>query len=854
LTATEGATARTDPGPWRMPLSQETYDRSPLTAEEFAALAVCAQPGRLHQISPAYRQARASLMRLDRPLADVFFLRHTAGSTSSLSSAQVIMRREMYRRGTAFWDWTVEEWAATIGADAVAFRVRHQTGDTRPVFWDAAYLFGGISDLRTIGLSRMAADTASVIFGATLMAQQTDRVLATLVGHAGIGYAEKGLGQKMRQILSMVLLLQRSPYLEDITEAVIAAEEADQRGRHVPMTKLRLALQRLGVLETGTVPVPVRAVDPDATGVDPAWYGWCMAWYGHSGRRVPGVRVEHLRRLLVVGRWLCDQAPEVCTPEQWTETLARRFRSDCARWTAGQYASPAGREVLAGQGRLGYPLGPAAVKHYLVALRVFFSDLARRPHAPNGQPARTLRLDFDPLDALAEPEDIARQLDAASPRDVDERIWSKLVVAAATLSEDDLSAGALYPLSFYRAMALLWVSAARRPNELCRLRVGCVRREADPGMLDEDGQSLLNSLPLIETLREHDATGGGDLPPLCSLLVPSGKSSGPAWVWIPAYVAAAVDRWAAERPANQEPLYDTRDNQFVDYLFCFKNRRVGGTFLNNVLIPRLCRKAGVPREDAIGPITGHRGRSSRLTQLRRCGMGLDDLADYALHKNTATIRRYARQSPIQLHHRLRAADDVSRILEGVVDLQAAGRGQQPVRWLIGYDADEQPAYCANAAFQTCPHRLDCLRCGMFIGGEKARLLQESESSLRITAAVPMTPIERCINAGDEAGARICREALQGVPAPDPPSLEAVFNPAGLTTAYLERLAQEGTWQALEILRQALAAQEAQLAGLEERKTGRSALVGAKRRVVEHIRVLERTCAGQVTVQQRKQTG
>src|SRR5947209_19234032 len=99
--------------------------------------------------------------------------------------------------------------------------------------------------------------------------------------------------------------------------------------------------------------------------------------------------------------------------------------------------------------------------------------------------------------------------------------------------------------------------------------------------------------------------------------------------------------------------------------------RVGWRFINSSLIPLLCAKAGVEIEDAKGRITGHRGRSTRLTLLRSRGVSLDDLAEYAGHANTKTIRRYARQNPLQLHRIIRDADDVSRIIEGVVDLEAA---------------------------------------------------------------------------------------------------------------------------------------------------------------------------------------
>ena len=86
-------------------------------------------------------------------------------------------------------------------------------------------------------------------------------------------------------------------------------------------------------------------------------------------------------------------------------------------------------------------------------------------------------------------------------------------------------------------------------------------------------------------------------------------------------------------------------------------------------------------------------------------------------------------------------NDVSRIIDGVVDLEAAAQGIAALRWFIGYDADGEPMYCANQAYHTCPHRLDCVHCGMFIGGEKARILHEGEATLPVTSKVPMTPME-----------------------------------------------------------------------------------------------------------------
>lgn len=246
-------------------------------------------------------------------------------------------------------------------------------------------------------------------------------------------------------------------------------------------------------------------------------------------------------------------------------------------------------------------------------------------------------------------------------------------------------------------------------------------------------------------------------------------------------------------------------------------------------------------EDAKGRITGHRGRSTRLTLLRSRGVSLDDLAEYAGHANTQTIRRYARQNPLQLHRIIRDADDVSRIIEGVVDLEAAAQGIAALRWFIGYDADGEPMYCANQAYHTCPHRLDCVHCGMFIGGEKARLLHEGEATLPVTSKVPMTPIEKYVVNGDQAGAEACRVALRQVPAPETPDPTLIFNPEGLSNTELEKLARLGTREALDKLQQALTAHQARLVEVQQVKTGRSALVGAQKKRISLLEALIVDC-------------
>jgi integrase len=635
----------------------------------------------------------------------------------------------------------------------------------------------------------------------------------------------------------MLFLLNRSPYLEDLTEELVNEVGTGNRSRQWSQRKVMNGLYDLGLLvpkEEEKLKGPTLF---DQEGMAPEWFAWCMAWYERAVDLALLVRQGYVNRILAVGRWLQERFPEIREPSQWTEDLALCFRSEVCSWIAGQYVSEEGRRRLSIKGMLGHPMRSYGIAHYLTSMRRYLTDLTKRPYAVNGAPAHRISLDFVPREVLTTPSPIRKALDAASPRDIAMQVWAKLAIAAATLSANDLPRTTRYPLSFYRALALVWVTSARRPNEITRLRLDCLREEWAPDMLDEDGQPV-EQVTLDQPPGQSQANEAENKTvKLFYLHIPAGKNRGPFWIWIPDYVAAAINDWKRERPKSQRKLFDPKEREEVDYLFCYQDLRVGTGFINEALIPTLCARAGVDQQDATGKITGHRGRSTRLTLLRRRGVSLEDLAEYAGHTNTRTIRRYARQHPLQLHRIIRDADDVSRIIEGVVDVQAAVQGIPALRWFIGYDADGEPMYCGNQLYITCPHRLDCERCGMFIGGEKAKLLHESENTLPITSKVPMTPIEQCIVSGDQIGEAAYRAALQQVPAPEAPDIHLIFNPEGLSYEELKRLALLGTPEALDKLHQALEAHEKRLEEIKQYKTGRSALVGAQRKRINFIQEL-----------------
>jgi integrase len=647
------------------------------------------------------------------------------------------------------------------------------------------------------------------------------------------GYASGHSSIKQRhQALAFLLLLHRSPWLDDLCWAALehAAAMASTRAASIILGKLAKALVGLGILapqadaDAPTDPFPLGPSD----GVPDEWYAWYRAWRTIGSRGLaPRVARNYGGYILYAGRWLARRHPDVGSPEQWTEELALAMRTAVLDETNDVFISEAGRRDLQRRGQHGRQLSYAAISQFLAALRRFFRDLQTKAHAVGNGPARRIPRRFDPREALATPEHVEKALAGSEPRDIALAVWQRLAIQAARLTPADLGPTPWWPFSAVQAMALLWVSTARRPNELLRLRVDCVRTQWEPEMRDEAGDRL----PLgAEVVGEEHGTK------VSYLHIPSSKYGGPGWIWIPKYTAEAIARWQAERGQLRSALFDQKDREFAQLLFVHRGKGMGVTFLNRRLIPLLCDKAGVAPRDAEGSYTAHRGRSARISMLHACGLELEDLAAYAIHKNTQTIQKYARRNPIHLHRRVARADTLSTVIEGLYDPEAAAQGAPSVRWFLGYDADGAPQFCGLPAHHTCPHRMDCSRCGLFIGGERARLVHDDPNLLRVTAEIPMTEAQRLLNEGQREAAARALAAAKAVPPPVPPSVAFLTNPAGLSDARLKELADLGSEDAHAQLR--LVAEDLFATLAEQRgKDGRNAAVSALRKRLAFVQAL-----------------
>ncbi|MFD8813552.1 hypothetical protein ACFV23_19175, partial [Streptomyces sp. NPDC059627] len=239
--------------------------------------------------------------------------------------------------------------------------------------------------------------------------------------------------------------------------------------------------------------------------------------------------------------------------------------------------------------RIGKPLEASTKATQLTALRTFFRDCQEWEWLPRR---------FDPQRALATPRSIAALL-GPDPRVIADEIWAKLLWAGLNLETADLPqnrAGLFYPPELVRAVTLTWLFSGRRSDEIARLRLGCIRWQHDGTAIAGDSQQVL----------ARDA--------VCLLDVPTHKTGTAFSKPVDPILGQAIDAWQVVRPF-QPRFVDRRTAEQVDLLFAFRARRISPAYINNTVIPMLCRKAGVPAADVRGNIPSHRARPTIASQL-----------------------------------------------------------------------------------------------------------------------------------------------------------------------------------------------------------------------------------------------
>lgn len=304
-----------------------------------------------------------------------------------------------------------------------------------------------------------------------------------------------------------------------------------------------------------------------------------------------------------------------------------------------------------------------------------------------------------------------------------------------------------------RALAILWLFAGLRSDELIRLRVGCVRFHAVVG---------------------GDGAADTSAPPVCLLEVPVHKTGSAFTKPVDPLVGEAVVAWEAERPA-QPDLLDPKTGARVPFLFCYRAKRLSRAYLNHSLIPALCAKAGVPRSDARGRISSHRARSTIASQLfnAREPMSLFELQAWLGHRSPASTQSYVAITPTRLASAYADAGYFARNLRTIavlIDrdaiLEGSAASGEPWQYF-----DLGHGYCTYNFFDQCPHRMACARCDFYLpkGTTRTQLLEGKAHLQRMLATIPLTEEERAaVEDGAEALKRLL-ERLVDVPTPAGPT-------------------------------------------------------------------------------------
>lgn len=716
------------------------FNRSPaLSADEHRALIALDWDLRRRRGYASHRPEWASVARLVVPLdaarlalRDLPDTRHHR--RTALDAVGLVLHR-CAESGSAFWGWSTEDWAGLIGRDRAAFENPWPgwlDPSVRSCVAAYAYLLGNFDAFHQLGsFNRFALIWR--VFGRAAVERAIDEVAGTL---NRLGY-RSGLDDPMiRTTVCELLLRNRSPHLQDLTDDALARLGADAGfatwagGR---LYAVHRALAELGVATPPAIPAYGRSMPVE--GVPAAWLDVVDRWFA-TATQTPEVRLEYRSILTKTGRWMAREQPGVEAPGDWTRATCAAFVARIDRMTVGDFAQ---RRVGLDR-RAGQPLAATSKATYLSVVRAFFRDC----HEWGWCPPR-----FDPSTALATPRAI-RALMFPKPRVIADDLWAKLLWAGLNLTAEDVAARGIvaYPVELVRALAITWLFAAQRSDEIVRLRVGCVRWQpdaADPAA-----------------------------PPVCLLDVPVHKTGAAFTKPVDPLVGRAIEAWEAVRPA-QPPIPDRKTGEPVDILFACRGIAVANTYINNSIIPFLCAKGGVPPADVRGRITSHRARATIASQLYNAKepMTLFELQAWLGHRSPETTRHYAAITPNTLTRAYADAGYFARNVRTItvlIDRQAvengaAAAGEPWQHYDLGH------GYCSYTFFEQCPHRMACARCDFYLpkASSKAQLLEAKEGMQHRLATIPLTEDEQAAVENDRAALDRLLGRLVDTPTPAGPT-------------------------------------------------------------------------------------
>jgi integrase len=732
---------------WQWPVDLTAYDRSPALSD--------AERASLESLIKRFdarcsfwpEHAREDLDRLLRPISDVLDHLEVHNALRRRLITNTLLREMRYRR-QSFWGWTREEWIEFLRTDTGLLRGNYY----RPVYlrqplMACGYLLTGFTATSAVGEYRRE-PFIERIFGIALVQAAVERVVTEL---QRLGFGKGGSILRVPAAMHEALLINRSPRLEDLNYELLDTLHQQIVAILKPgVVYLSRALASLGVIAQ-----PLLASQPKLSrrfgaegaldGISPEWLQWCRRWHDTS-TLASATRQSIFYRLAHAGRWLTQAHPEVTSPAHWTRELAAEYVAAVLNLKIGDWSSP-GREVA----NRGKPVMARVKESRLAAARLFFQDCQEWQWIPRR---------FDPGRSFATPRSV-RALVAPNPRVIADDIWAKLLWAGLNLTADDLPTRRpytevpCYPLEMVRALVIVWLFAGLRSDEIYRLRVDCIRwRQGE--------------LTTANCQQEPPKDA------VCLLDVPVNKTQTAFTKPVDRVVGEAILAWEQSRPAQLAAL-DPKTGELVHFLFFYRGRRVGNTYLNRSVIPMLCRKAGVPSADARGDITSHRARSTIASQLFNAKepLTLFELQAWLGHSSPQSTQHYAKIMPAKLTQSYAQAgyfERNRRLIDVLVDQEVvkSGAAAQGESWKY-YDLGH--GYCSYDFFDQCPHRMACAKCSFYVpkGSSRAHLLEAKANLQRLKQEIPLTEAERAaVEDGLEAVERLCAK-LADIPTPAGPT-------------------------------------------------------------------------------------
>lgn len=747
---------------WEWPVDIMSYDRTPwLTNEEQVALECWIVSREREQSGRIPHHLKKTLHRLLLPLSDV--LDSTPIDESSRRGAIRLIVLGMHQRKTAFWAWSSEEWIEMLStkkrkADESQCQQMYVGSICRGYAIALAYLLCDFKDLHCLG-AYYRESLANKIFGEGRAQSAVQQVLEVLKQW---GYRELNIQKSLPNAVYETLLVNRHPNLEAVSRETLEFIYHQTVPSHLRNSVILLSrvLVHLGIIAQ---PLTADIITDNryggkgaAEGVHEEWVSWCQRWRNTS-TFAPNTREGTYYNLLKAGHWLAENHPEITSPAQWTRALTIEYVAAVDRMVVGQWVPKRNfRSELAGK-----PLTPRSKSHLLGAISVFFRDCQEWLWIPRR---------FDPRKCFSTPRAV-RSLIGPDPRVIADDIWAKLLWAGLTVTEEDLPRasyhrnfqGAVlseqrdswYPVEMFRAMVIVWLFTGLRKNEFSRLRVGCIRWQREDVVVPWTGEEL-----------PKDA--------VCFLGVPVNKTGTAFTKPVDRCVGEAIATWEHMRPV-QPPAFDTKTGEVVNYLFFYRGRRVNPDYINNTIIPVLCRRAGVPEQDARGQITSHRARSTIASQLFNAKepLSLYELQEWLGHRSPESTQQYAKISPTKL---AKAYVDAGyfgrnvRAIEVLIDQEVVRSGAaaagEPWRF---YDLGH--GYCTYDFFDQCPHRMACAKCAFYRpkGSSQAQILEAKANLLRMKQDIPLSEEEQAaVDDGLIALEKLC-EQLADIPTPSGPT-------------------------------------------------------------------------------------